>query len=158
MNAAEKYAALKLLEAGLKDALAAAADEADAYRQQVRAKALETDYGTVTVTRRRPSVVVLDDDALLDWVAAELPNLIQPRSITAEARSWLLTKRFAVDGDVVLDPVTGEVVPFLGVKTGSEYLTFRPTAEARAAATEAVAGRLIDTLAASVAITVGDPA
>ena len=150
MNAAEKYAALKLLEAGLKEALTAAADEADAYRREVRAKALETDYGTVTVTRRKASVVVLDDAKLIDWCEDKLPHLVQ-KSVTPEGRAWLLGKRFVIDSDGdVIDPTTGEAMPFLAAREGSEYLTFRATPEARTAAVGAVSARLLDALAAEL--------
>ncbi len=155
MNAAEKYAALKLLEAGLKEALTAAAAEADAYRREVRAKSLETDYGTVTVTRRKPTVIVLDDDKLIDWCADELPHLVQ-RSITPEGRAWLLSKRFVIDSDGdVIDPATGETVPFLAAREGAEYLSFRATPQARESAVTAVSSRLLDALTAELAIESG---
>ena len=149
MNPAERYAALKLLEAGLKEALTAAAEDADTYRREVRAKSLETDYGTVTVTRRKATVVVLDDARLIDWCEDELPHLVQ-RSITPEGRAYLLGKRFVIaDGDVI-DPTTGETMPFLAAREGSEYLTFRATPEARTAAVGAVSARLLDALAAEL--------
>ena len=154
MTPVERYAALKLLETGLKAALVAAADEADAYQRQIRAKALETDYGTVTLARRKPTIVVTDDAGLIAWCEDELPNLVQ-RSITAEARTWLLSKRFVIYGEDVIDPATGEAVAFLGIKDGAEYLTFRPTAEAREAAVQAVSGRVLDSLATSLALTEG---
>ena len=154
MNPAERYAALKLLEAGLKDALTAAAEDADAYRREVRAKALETDYGTVTVTRRKPTVVVLDDAKLIDWCEDELPHLVQ-RSITPEGRAWLLGKRFVIaDGDVI-DPTTGETMDFLTAREGSEFLSFRPTPQARESAVAAVSSRLLDALTAELAIESG---
>ena len=158
MNPAEKYAALKLLEAGLKEALTAAAEEADTYRREVRAKSLETDYGTVTVTRRKPSVVVLDDAKLIDWCEDELPHLVQ-KSITPEGRAWLLGKRFVIDADGdVIDPATGETMPFLTAREGSEFLSFRPTPEARTAAVAAVSSRLLDALTDALALTDGAPA
>ena len=155
MNPAERYAALKLLEAGIKDALAAAADAADEYRREVRAKSLETDYGTVTVTRRKPTVIVLDDDKLVGWCEDELPHLVQ-RSITPEGRAWLLSKRFVIDSDGdVIDPATGETVPFLAAREGAEYLSFRATPQARESAVTAVSSRLLDALTAELAIESG---
>ena len=154
MNPAERYAALKLLEAGLKEALSAAAEEADTYRREVRAKSLETDYGTVTLTRRKPTVVVLDDAKLIDWCEDELPHLVQ-RSITPEGRAWLLGKRFVIaDGDVI-DPATGEAMPFLTTREGAEYLTFRATPQARESAVAAVSSRLLDALTDALAIESG---
>ena len=150
MNPAERYAALKLLEAGLKAALIDAAAEADAYRQQVRARSLDTDWGTVTVAKRKPSLVVTSEQGLIDWCVENLQNIVI-YTIPPESRSWLLTQRFAVAGDEAVDPVTGEVLPFLAVKPGTEYLTCRLTAEAKDAAKTAVAGRLADSLAAAVA-------
>ena len=157
MNPAEKYAALKLLEAGLKEALTAAAEEADAYRREVRAKSLETDYGTVTVTRRKASVVVLDDAKLIAWCEDELPHLVQ-KSVTPEGRAWLLGKRFVIEGADVIDPTTGESMPFLSAREGSEFLTFRPTPESRTAAVAAVSSRLLDALTDALALTEGAPA
>lgn len=158
MNPAERYAALKLLEAGLKDALIAAAEDADTYRREVRAKSLETDYGTVSVTRRKASVVVLDDAKLIAWCEDELPHLVQ-RSITTEGRAWLLGKRFVIDADGdVIDPATGETMPFLTAREGSEFLSFRPTPEARTAAVAAVSSRLLDALTDALALTEGAPA
>ena len=155
MNPAERYAALKLLEAGLKEALTAAAEEADTYRREVRAKSLETDYGTVTVTRRKPTVIVLDDDKLVGWCEDELPHLVQ-RSITPEGRAWLLSKRFVIDSDGdVIDPATGETVPFLAAREGAEYLSFRATPQARESAVTAVSSRLLDALTAELAIESG---
>ena len=155
MNPAERYAALKLLEAGLKEALSAAADEADTYRREVRAKSLETDYGTVTVTRRKPTVVVLDDAKLIDWCEDELPHLVQ-RSITPEGRAWLLGKRFVIDSDGdVIDPATGETMSFLTAREGSEYLSFRATPQARESAVAAVSSRLLDALTDALAIESG---
>lgn len=158
MNPAEKYAALKLLEAGLKEALTNAAEEADTYRREVRAKSLETDYGTVTVTRRKPTVVVLDDAKLIDWCEDELPHLVQ-KSVTPEGRAWLLGKRFVIDADGdVIDPTTGETMPFLTAREGSETLSFRPTPEARTAAVAAVSGRLLGALTDALALPEGAPA
>ena len=157
MNPAEKYAALKLLEAGLKEALTAAAEEADTYRREVRAKSLETDYGTVTVTRRKASVVVLDDAKLIAWCEDELPHLVQ-KSVTPEGRAWLLGKRFVIEGADVIDPTTGESMPFLSAREGSEFLTFRPTPESRTAAVAAVSSRLLDALTDALALTEGAPA
>ena len=149
LNPAERYAALKLLEAGLKAALADAAAEADEYRQQVRARSLETDYGTVSVTRRGPTLVVTDEAALIAWCDDEMPNLVQ-RTITPQSRTWLLNTRFAATDTKAVDRVTGEVLDFLAVKPGSEYLTCRLTPEAKDAAA-AVSDRIADTIAAAIA-------
>ena len=142
MNPAETYAALKLLEAALRPALAQAAADAETYRQAVGAKSLESPYGDVSITRRKPALIVTDDDALIAWCEDELPNLVR-RSITPEARTWLLSKRFALsdDGDPI-DPATGEIVPFLAATPGAEYLTWRAKPETKAAAAAAIAERL----------------
>ena len=149
MNPAEKLAALRLLEHGLKAAIADATEEADAYRQQVRAKSLETDYGPVTLARRKATVVITDEAEMLAWVEDTMPQLVV-RTIAPETRSWLTSTRLKVSGDEVIDPATGEVVPFAAARQGAEYLTFRPTQEARDAAIAAVASRL-DSLTATIA-------
>ena len=57
-----------------------------------------------------------------------------------------------------IDPATGETMPFLTAREGSEFLSFRPTPEARTAAVAAVSSRLLDALTDALALTGGDPA
>lgn len=140
LNPAERYAALKLLDHGLKAALATAASEAEAYRQSVRAKSLETDWGTVTVARRKPSIR-FDERRLIEWCEDNLPDLVH-KSVPTESQTWLKTKRFTIDGESVIDTATGEEVDWATVHEGSDYLTVRLSTEAKVAAVETVSSRV----------------
>lgn len=140
LNPAERYAALKLLSEGISAALKDAQAEAETYRRSVRAKSLETDFGQVYVTRRKPAIR-FDEAKLLTWCEDEYPNLVQ-RTIPTTARTWLAGNRFEIDGDDVLDATTGEVVDWATVTPASEGLTFRADADAKAAAIESVAARV----------------
>ena len=138
MNPAESYAALKLLEAALRPALAEAREAAEQYRQQVGARALESPYGEVYITRRKPTAVV-DEDALLAWAESNAPDMIERRispTALAAAKAGLM-----VDGGDVLTR-EGEVVEWATVAPGSEYLTWRASAEVKAQAVAAVTARL----------------
>lgn len=149
MNPAERYAALRLLQEGIAGACDAAKAEADAWRKQVRAKSLETDFGQVSITRRKPSIR-FDAARLVEWCRDEYPNLVQTvTSVPATSETWLREHRFAIDGDAVVDVESGEVVEWAHVAPGSEYLTFRADAAAKAAAVAAVAGR-VELLAAAL--------
>lgn len=142
LNPAERYAALRLLSEGVTAALKSAEAEAEAYRQQVRAKTLETDYGSISITRRKPTIR-FEQDRLVQWCQHEYPNLVRTvASIPAVSETWLKEHRFRIDGSDVLDVETGEVVDWAHVSPGSEYLTFRADPAAKAEAVAAVATRV----------------
>ena len=171
MNPAETYAALKLLEHALKAAISDASMRAEDYARSVRAKSLETDHGTVTVTRRKPTVTV-DEAALLEWAHAHRPDVIvrsinpsdmaEAVDVIAAHHPCLLTtaleplfvqgkrESLIVDGDDVIDHDTGETVSWATVKPGAEFLTARLSAEAKAAAAVYVAGHVDALVAASL--------
>lgn len=163
LNPAETYAGLKLLEHAIKGAVVEAAARADEYRLAVRAKSLETDYGTVSVTRRKPTVVV-DESALADWAALNRPDVIVEYIAPADMDEALDTLRahhprilsrrldplfvqamrakLVADGDDAVDPDTGESMPWATVKPGTEFLSTRLTAEAKAEAEQYVTDRI----------------
>lgn len=140
MNPADRYAALKLLETAIAAAVDAAKKDAEDYRAQVRAKALETDYGTVSVSRGKPRII-WDDDALITWCEDEYPNLVH-KTIPTQSKKWLADNRFEIVGDDIIDREGGEAVKLGTVRPGSEYLTFRATDEAKAMALATVTERI----------------
>lgn len=175
MNPAETYAALKLLEHALKSTIAEAAGRAEEYARTVRAKSLETDYGQVTVTRRKPTVAI-DETALLAWAATNRPDVIAYRIAPADMaealdvisiyRGDLLTpaldplfvsamrSRLVADGDDAIDPETGEAMAWASVKPGAEFLTTRLSAESKAEAEQYVADHVSALVEASLPRTV----
>lgn len=130
MNPAETYARLKLLELALRRVLPAAAEAAEAYRESVRAKTLETDHGTVTGVRPQPAIS-LDPEAFLAWVVEHRPDEIRPTVNPAFRAAYLAELR--VVGDCVIDR-NGEVIEFASVRRGRPYLTTRFTEDAKRAA------------------------
>lgn len=136
LNPAERYAALKLLAAGVDAALSQAADEAEQYRRTVRARSLETDWGTVGVARRKPTIA-FDEAGLLAWCEEHNPDAII-RTVSDLARRSLRA-RCVIDGEEVIDTSTGEPLDFATVTPGAEYLrvTLSPAAKEAAAMADA---------------------
>lgn len=153
MNPAERYAALKLLHHGIGEAVKAAAVEAETYRAAVKAKSLETPWGTVSITRRKPTVAIVDEAVFLDWVKTTAPHLVEER-VSEVGRRAILDRLEIVDGEVI-DPVSGEAPLWAGVKPGAEFLTARIPSEAKAEAVGAVLAR-VEGLARVLAITAGE--
>ena len=146
LNPAERWAALRLLESAVKDAAQAAKVEAEVYRQRVGAKALESRFGDVSITRRKP-VIRFDPDALLAWAEENAPDMIE-RTIPARLQD-ALKRELIIDGDDVVT-ADGEVVDFATVQAGVEFLTWRASAETKAEAAAAVAQRLDATITAAL--------
>jgi hypothetical protein len=122
MNPVEKYAALRALELGIGAAVAAAAMEVVEYRKQTRAKGFESDWGTIEF-RSNDAKVQFNTPKLIAWAQEHMPHEIIPEhteevTFPAALRPTLLKtldKRFQIDGDEVVDTVTGEVVEFATV-------------------------------------------
>lgn len=95
--------------------------------------------GTVTLPVSREAVIVADPAAWVAWVAARHPGEIVQQIRPTSERALL--GRLTVDGDVVVDPDTGEIVPGLSVRPGGVpgRLALRLTADAREAAQAAAA-------------------
>ena len=146
LNPAERYAALKLLESAVKDAAQTAKAEAEAYRQAVGAKSLESRFGDVSITRRNPTAAV-DEAALLAWAEENAPHIIV-RAIDPIALA-ALKAGLKVDGDDVLN-ADGEVIEWATARPGSEFLTWRASAEVKADAAAAIAERLEPIAAAAL--------
>ena len=146
LNPAERWAALRLLESAVKDAAQAAKAEAEEYRQAVGAKSLESRFGDVTITRRKPTIA-FDPDALLAWAEENAPHMIE-RTIPAHLQD-ALKRELIIDGDDVVT-ADGEVDDFATVQAGVEFLTWRASAETKAEAAAAVAQRLDATITAAL--------
>lgn len=134
----ETLARLKLLEHALKAALQEAAEAAEAWRRENRARQIETDYGLVVSAKRRPTIQV-DDAALLAWAEEHAPHAIT-RTITTPAKRALYAA-WSVEGDDVIDATTGEIIPFAWVKPGGTSLLVRLDEHAKLDATDALHGR-----------------
>ena len=146
LNPAERWAALRLLESAVKDAAQTAKAEAEVYRQRVGAKSLESRFGDVSITRRK-STIRFDPDALLAWAEENAPHMIE-RTIPAHLQD-ALKRELIIDGDDVVT-ANGEVVDFATVQAGTEFLTWRASAEAKAEAAATVAQRLDATITAAL--------
>lgn len=156
LNPAERYAGLRLLAEGVQAALKTAAAEAEEYRRSVRAKSLDTDYGSVFVTVRKPSIA-FDDAQLVEWCDEHYPELVQTvRSVPTRSLTWLRDQRFRIEGDDVVDVETGEVVEWASVMPGSQSLTFRADPDARRV-TVAQAQERIEALMAAVQPAIEEP-
>lgn len=145
MNPAEEYAALKLLEAALKDVMDEAKAEALAYANAVGAAALTTQWGKVSIATEKFAPRVADDVAFTQWVKDNFPQAI--RAVVNSTFTKALLARCEVDdsGDVY-NTDTGERLPFLGYKVTGGYPSVRLTADAKREAVELVADRIADLL------------
>ena len=145
----ETYARLRLLEYALREAISEAAQAAEEWRRQVRAKQVETDHGLVSVTRRKPSIQV-DDAALLQWAEEYAPHAITRTIAPAAKKAILAQYHISDDGDVV-DSGTGEVLPWAWIQPGTESLTVRLTPEAKEHATRVLTGAVAADIATGFA-------
>lgn len=137
---ATEYARIKLIGAAFadiaKEATTAVGDNVYAARDLTGARAFDTPYGPVTITRPKPTVV-MTDAALLRWAETHMPGAIVPM-LPDMAKKQILA-RFVIDGDDVIDKETGELVDEATIKLASrETVTFRGTAEAKAQARSSV--------------------
>jgi hypothetical protein len=89
------------------------------------------DIATVVLPLSKEKIVVSDGDALLKWVEHRHPGEVEKVTTTRVRPSFLtvITGTMKVDGDVVVDPDTGEIVPGLAVTKGGVPGTLRITAE-----------------------------
>lgn len=94
------------------------------------------DVGTISLPVSQPSMYIADGNAFMDWLQRYQPAAVD--HIRAVNPQWQakLEKSFAIAGDVVVDPATGEVVPGYGVRQGGLPMALRivPSGEARAMA------------------------
>lgn len=127
------------LEKAIVDHLKDAHEESrDQLREQLDAgDRITTDLGTAYVTNPKPRWVVTDEQALFDWVEANLPDeIITERKVNPALKDAMLKA-----GGVTLE---GQVIyaDGLGQASGSPTLTVKPSERARLSAPMLVAGAL----------------
>lgn len=138
MTPIDTYARLKLIELALKRVLPAAADAAEKYREQIRARSVETDMGTVTSVRRKP-VIILDPRAFLQWVTEHRPDELLTVVNPAFEKAYTANLRHH-DGEVF--DSDGVEVPFAHVHQSAPYLTVRMPEEIKNAAAAQVVAQI----------------
>jgi hypothetical protein len=87
-----------------------------------------TDLGPVTVGAGRVSAAVVDEAAFVEWVAATYPEAIV-RTVSPDVRLRLLNA--AKKAGEPVDVATGEVIPGVDITQGANYVSARPSAEAK---------------------------
>ncbi|WP_026923313.1 hypothetical protein [Glycomyces arizonensis] len=131
---AQKALAAKLIADELKDiekaAKAGLMDEFEASgADRVTVKDVDdVKLGVVSKGAGRVSATVVDEDAFADWVEKTYPDAIV-RTVDPDVRLRLLNA--AKKAGEPVDVATGEVIPGVEIKTGSAYVSARPTPEAR---------------------------
>lgn len=140
MNPAEKYARLRLLEHAVRAALPGAAAAAEEYRESVRAKSLETDYGTVSVVRPKRVAYIADPDAFLAWVQEHRPDEIVHSVRPSFAEAYLA--ELGMDSSGECFDRDGEIVPWAASKMGRPHLRVALDAETKRAAAGLVAEQI----------------
>ena len=120
MNPAELWARLKLLEYAVKSALPGAAARAEEYRESVRAKTLETDYGPIMVVRPKQAAFIADQDGFLAWVRENRPDEIVESVRSSFTDAFLAGLRMDDEGRCF--DANGERVEFAGARAGRPYL------------------------------------
>jgi len=110
-----------------------------------------TEMGTWSLPVSEEAATVTDGAQLARWVKQRYPTEIV-ETVNPAFQTALLA-RLQPNGDVVVDPSTGEVVPGLGVRPGGVPLTLRFRADATAQAVAADAAKqLVDNVAAGLGI------
>jgi hypothetical protein len=86
-----------------------------------------TKLASVTRSEGRISAHVTDEAAALKWCTERYPDEVETVRIIRPAFLKMLLDT-AKDGDVGVDPRTGEVLPFIEVTQGSPFVTVLSTA------------------------------
>lgn len=146
MNPATQHAALKALRFGIDDAIKVTQAETLALSEETGADRWKTPFGIVGVVHPKPGVYVKSDRDLLAWVREHAPAEVM--EVVRESYRKALVDSLEIHGDEVVDPCTGEVVAWAGVRQGAgSYLSVREAAEPKQRALDLVHDRL-DELAA----------
>jgi hypothetical protein len=143
MNRSDRFQEVMRLEGLAAAARAAAAEHrialnAEATAEYEREGMAPTwrwpDIGTVILPVSKEAPTVQDAAALVAWCRERYPSEVETLAQIRPAFQAALMKRAVVDGQAVVDPVTGEVMPGLGVRPGGvpKALAIRPTPEAEA--------------------------
>jgi hypothetical protein len=87
-----------------------------------------TDLGPVSIGTGRISATVVDEAAFTKWVANTYPEAIV-QTVSPDMRLRLLNA--AKKAGEPVDVATGELIPGVDISQGANYVTARPTAEAK---------------------------
>lgn len=148
MNRAEQIQQILRLEGIATAARRLAEQHREALAEQARAELAEQGtaptwrmpgLGVVTMPLSREAAVVADPAALLAWAAERYPTEVETIHQVRAAFQTTLLGRAVCDGDVVVDPATGEIVPGLAVRPGGQprALTIRADKQVTTAAVQA---------------------
>ena len=91
--------------------------------ESVKAVVGETTVAKVSITAGKRVPVIVDEAALLAWVEQEYPHEVV-RSVRSSFTSYLIEQMEETDGGMVFKP-TGEVLPFVSIKTGAPFVSTR---------------------------------
>jgi len=149
MTPAERFAALRTLEAALKHVLADAGEATIQHGSDTGADRWRTPWGTVSVAVRDDKPSISDEAALLAWVKDNHPGEVVETVRPAFTKA-LLERAAIIDG-MVIDTATGEALPWAGIREGAVYVT-TPTGDAKAKATALWETALRDRLDAIAAV------
>lgn len=85
------------------------------------------DIGTVTLPLSQEAPAITDIALLLTWVKERHPEEVETVHQVRAAFQTALLQRAVCDGDLVIDPQSGEVIPGMTVRPGGRpgALTFR---------------------------------
>jgi hypothetical protein len=142
MRPTDKLAAIRALIFGLQQAQKAAEEQVRAFRDLTGAKAFQTPFGKLEF-RSNPPKIRFDESRLLAWAQKYMAHEVIPEhtiTIPATVRPTLLKTlegRLTIEGDVVVDRETGEVVDFAFVAPGGAdtvAFTLDPTVKGEVAA------------------------
>ena len=139
MRPTERLAALRLLETAIKHEIAEATDQALAFAEQTGGKTFTTDWGTVSVTNRKPAPQIIDERELVAWFEANAPEEIERRVNDRARRAFLASCQ--IDGDQIITS-DGEVIPWMRPGSPKTGIAVRNTPEAKELAIQEIRGRL----------------
>jgi hypothetical protein len=112
--------------------------------------------GTASLPLTQEAAYISDMRALLAWVGERYPSEVEQIPQVRAAFQAALAKRLVVDGEAVVDPATGEVVPGYAVRAGGQPKSVAITAEA---SVKGVMRQIADQLIAGIeASLTGEPA
>lgn len=132
ITAAERYAALTALKAGLDDQIARARSEALEEVRHLRKASFTTPYGQVNVSRAEPRVRV-DPDLFMTFVAEHYPDEIvetTTRTVRSSFARAFEAELTAVAGEVV-HKGTGDLVEFATVSPEGDPVISYPASTAQ---------------------------
>lgn len=151
MTPAMRLAALKAVKQGVDAAIEQATRDVEMLRSMTGAKSFDTELGSVVWTVRKPSIGFLEQP-LLAWAQENMPHEVETITRVRSTLAATLRKRFEIDGDTLIDTVTGEQIDWAFITEGSEFPTVKLTEAAKDNARTAILTNL-DTVTG--ALTVG---